>query len=156
MFFFISYILFHTFPTEIDLRSHVHLRLLRFNLRLETKEIQKSPDSVIQWFDSTCESVKSTSLVVEVEGFSSESEVCNKIQDSLLGLKARIETLSVYLFNKDGLGREMVKVEEMRKLFSKLYEAGIVIEKYLQGYRELVRHCFLDLLKLYSEHSCLA
>ena len=74
---------------------------------------------MIRWFNSICESVTSKSFVVEVRGFTAEVAICNKIQDTLLVLYERIETFSVYLApgTKD------------KKLFSKLYEAGIAVEE---------------------------
>ena len=111
---------FYMLSSEIDLRRNPHLRLLQFDLNLNDREIRKSQDDVIRWFDSICESVTSKSLVVEVRGFTEEVEICDKIQDTLLALYERIETFSVYL--TPGI--------KAQALFSKLYEAEIVIEDY--------------------------
>ena len=105
--------------SEIDIRKNPHLRLLQFDLRLHRSEIRKSQDDVIRWFNSICESVTSKSLVVEVRGFTEEVAICNKIQDTLLALYERIETFSVYL----------TPGTKEKRLFSKLYEVGIVIEE---------------------------
>ena len=120
---------FYIISSEIDLRKNPHLRLLQFDLNLN----RESQDDMIQWFNSICESVTSKSLVVEVRGLTKEVEICNKIQDTILALNARIESLSVYLFNTDGFGDEIIEMDAIRKLFSKLYEKGIVIEKRLDN-----------------------
>ena len=86
---------------------------------------------MIGWFNSICESVASTSLVVGLEGLFNEPEICNKIQDMLLALHTRIETLSIFVSGKDHLGMQVVDLDDVRKLFSRLYEAGIVFEKWL-------------------------
>ena len=113
--------------------------MLQFSLRLDEEEIQKSQDDVIGWFNSICRSVTAKSLVVEVCGFTKEAETCNKIQDTLLALNARIETLSVYLFDTD---RSWDEMDNVRKLFPKLYEKGIVIKKRLDDDKS-VCHYFL-------------
>ena len=104
--------------SEIDLRKNPHLRLLQFDLS-PRGESRKSKDNVIRWFNSTCKSVTSKSLVIKVCRFSREVEICNKIQNTLLALYERIETLSVHL--TPGTKEE--------GLFSKLYETGIVVEE---------------------------
>ena len=109
---------FYMLSSEIDLRKNPHLRLLQFNLNLHFA-IRESRDDVIRWFNSICESVTSKSLVVEVRGFTEEVEICDKIQDTHLALYDRIETFSVYL----------TPGTKEKGLFSKLYEAGIVIEE---------------------------
>ena len=110
---------FYMLSSEIDLRKNPHLRLLQLDLNPDNSEIIKSQDDVIQWFNSISESVTSKSLVVEVRGFTEEVEICDKIQDTLLALYERIETFSVYLTpGTKGQG-----------LFSRLYEAGIVVEE---------------------------
>ena len=119
MFFLYNSRRFYILSTEIDLRNNPHLHLLQFNFRLEEKDIREEQDVVIKWFGSICESVTSKSLVVEVLNFSMEVEICDKIQDTLLALRERIETFSVYL----ALGTKE------KGLFSKLYEVGIVIEE---------------------------
>lgn len=116
--------------TEIDLRKNPHLRLLQVDLDLEDEDIISWSDET-QWLDSLCECVASRSLVIEVRGFSKETELCNKIQDSLLALNERIDTLSVYLFNTNILAKEVMKMSDIRELFSRLYEMDIVIEKFL-------------------------
>ena len=50
-----------------------------------------------------------------------------------MALHARIETLSVFLSGECFLGQN-VDLKDVRKLFSRLYEAGIVIEKWLDPY----------------------
>ena len=131
--------------SEINLRKNPRLRLLRFNLGLDNEEIRKSHDDVTQWFNSICESVTSTSLVVEVYEFTEDAEICKKIQNTLLVLYERIETFSVYLTPET----------KSQGLFSKLYEVGIVTEvHFVYGSDEVVsRYTYVsDLLLL----SCLA
>ena len=120
MFFLHNFNPFYVHASEtFDLSKNPHLRLLQFDLNLSTEEIRKSQDDVIRWFNSICESVTSKSLVVEVGNFSMEVEICDKIQDTLLALRERIETFSVYL----------APGTKEKGLFSKLYEVGIVIEE---------------------------
>ena len=138
----LSFQSFFTLSSEIDLRKSPHLRFLQFNLHICNREIGKSQDNVIQWFNSICETVTSKSLIVEVYGFTPEAGVCNKIQDTIVALNARIETLSVYLFNTDRFGGEVMEMDDVRKLFSTLYEKDIVIEKRLNK-NELVCCNFL-------------
>ena len=130
MFFLYNSHPFYILCSEIDLRKNPHLRLLQFYFAMEEKEIRDSQDNVIRWFNSICESVTSRSLVVRLEGLSDESETCNKIQDMLLALHTRIETLSIFLSTKCFPGQK-VDPEDVRKLFPRLYEAGIVVEKWL-------------------------
>ena len=73
----------------------------------------------------------SRSLVVCLYGLFNESEICNKIQDILLALHTRIETLSIFLSTECFQGQQNVDLEDVRKLFSRLYEAGIMVEKWL-------------------------
>ena len=90
---------------------------------------------MIRWFSSLCKSVTSKSLVVEVRGFSKEAEICNRIQDILLVLYKRIETLSVHL----------TRGTRERCLFSKLYEEGIVVEEDLWPDKDKqVDHCIIN------------
>ena len=117
--------------SEIDLRKKPHLRLLQFNFDLDDSKIRKSQDDVIRWFNSICESVTSRSLVVALDGFFNKPEICNKIQDMLLALHTRIETLSILLSTRSFYGAPKVDMKDVRKLFSRLYEAGIVVEKWL-------------------------
>ena len=130
MFFLYNSHPFYILSSEIDLRKNTHLRLLQFDLSLEEVSIRGSQGDVVQWFNSICKSVTSRSLVVDLYGLSDESNLCNKIQDMLLALHTRIETLSVFLSVKC-FCRQDVDLEDVRKLFSRLYEKGIVIEKRL-------------------------
>ena len=130
MFFLYNSHPFYILSSEIDLRKNPHLRLLQFNFNFWEKKIRDSQDDVIRWFNSICESVTSRPLVVGLYGLVNESEICNKIQDMLLALHTRIETLSVFLSRECFLGQD-VDLKDMRKLFSRLYEAGIVVEKWL-------------------------
>ena len=116
---------FYILSSEIDLRKNPHLLLLQFDLNLDFSAVIKSLDDLIRWFNSICESVTSTSFVVEVLNFPMEVEICDKIQDTLLALRERIETFSVYL----------TPGTKKWGLFSKLYEVGIVIEEDI-GYNE--------------------
>ena len=120
--------LFYMISSEIDLRENPNLRLLQFDLNLNEEEIRKlqPEDDVIRWFNSICESVTSKSLIVEVRNFIMEVEICDKIQDTLLALRERIETFSVYL----------PPGTKEKGLFSKLYEVGIVIEEHIGGIRD--------------------
>ena len=133
MFFLYNSHPFYILSSEIDLRKNPHLRLLRFNFNLWEKKIRDSHDDVIRWFNSICESVTSRSLVVGLERLVNESEICNKIEDMLLAFHTRIETLSVFLSGSCFYGQDL-DMEDVRKLFSRLYEAGIVIEKWLDPY----------------------
>ena len=131
---------FYKLSSEIDLRKNPHLRLLQFCLHLDRSEFRKSQDDVIRWFNSICESVTSKSLVVEVRGFTEEVEICDKIQDTLFALRERIETFSVYLApgtKGDGL-------------FSKLYEAGIVVEEDIWTCGDRKVSCILTFYLLHS------
>ena len=123
MFFLYNSHPFYMLSSEIDLCKSPHLRLLQFNLNLNSERIRTPPDDVIRWFNSICESVTSKSLVVEVLGFSTGVEICDKIQDTLLALRERIGTFSVYL----------PPGTKENGLFSKLYEVGIVIEEDIRG-----------------------
>ena len=125
MFFLYNSHPFYILSSEIDLSKNPHLRLLQFDFSLEEKEIRDSQDDVIRWFKSICESVTSRSLFVGLEGLFNESEICNKIQDTLLALYEGIETFLVYL----------TPGTKEKGLFSKLYEAGIVVEEDV-GYDE--------------------
>ena len=134
MFFLYNSHPFYILSSEIDLRKNPHLRLLQFNFSLGEKKIRDSQDDVIRWFNSICESVTSRSLVVGLDGLFNESEICNKIQDMLLALHTRIGTLSIFLSTKC-FPRENVDLEDVRKLFPRWYEAGIVVEKWLDRIR---------------------
>ena len=129
---------------EIDLRKNPHLRLLRFNFNLLEKKIRDSQDDVIRWFNSICESVTSRSLVVGLDGLPNESEICNKIEAILLALHTRIDTLSIFLSTESFYRASKVDMKDVRKLFSRLYEAGIVFEKWLFYFGdEAVSGCLL-------------
>ena len=137
MFFLYDFHPFYMLSSEIDLRKNPHLRLLQFDFRLEEKKIRDSQDDVIRWFNSICESVTSRSLVVGLYKLINESEICNKIQDIVLTLHTRIETLSIFLSRGCFRGQEHVDLEDVRKLFSRVYEAGIVVEKWLDEDEEV-------------------
>ena len=136
MFFLYNSHPFYILSSEIDLRKNPHLRLLQFSFSIEQEKIRDSQDDVIQWFNSICESVTSRSLAVRLYGLSNESDISNKIQDVLLALHTRIETLSIFLSTKCFPGQK-VDLEDVRKLFSRLYEAGVVVEKLLDGDEEV-------------------
>ena len=121
---------FYILASEIDLRKNPHLRLLQFDFYFGVEKIRDSQDDVIRWINSICESVTSRSLVVGLDGLINESEICNKIQDMLLALHTRVETLSIFLSTECFSGQN-VDLEDVRKLFPRLYEAGIVVEKWL-------------------------
>ena len=86
---------------------------------------------MIRWFSLICESVASKSLIIEVREFSEEAEICDKIQDSLLALNERLETLSVYLSNSDRFWKGAMEIRDLRTLFPILYKKGIVFSGYL-------------------------
>ena len=136
MFFLYNSHPFYILSSEIDLRKNTHLRLLQFNFSLGKKKIRDTQDDVIQWFNSICESVTSRSLVVGLEGLFNESEICTKIQDVLLALHTRIGTLSIFLSTKCFPREQNVDLKDVRKLFPRLYEAGIVVEKRLYWDRD--------------------
>ena len=125
---------FYILSLEIDLHKNPHLRLLQLNFSFEEEYIRDSQDDVIRWFNSICESVTSRSLVVDLYGLSNDSEICNKIQEILLALHAKIENLSIFVSGKDHIGTQQVDLKDVRKLLSRLYEAGTVIEKWLGSY----------------------
>ena len=122
---------FYILSSEIDLRKHHHLRLLQFDFSFKEEKIRESQGDVIRWFNSICESVTSRSLVGGLRGLVNEPEICNKIQYILLALHTRIGTLSIFLSTKCFPRKQNVDLEDVRKLFSRLYEVGIVVEKWL-------------------------
>ena len=126
--------------SEINLSRHRHLQFLQFSLRLKDEGGGESRDDVIQSFTSICESVTSKSLVVEVYGLTNDSDICNKIQNTLLFLGARLGTFSLYLSEEHWDEGISVKKEDIRKLFSKLYEKGVVIEKFLYSDESVSRY----------------
>ena len=130
MFFLHNFNPFYILASEtFDLSKNLHLRLLQFNLDCNEEKMD-----VIRWFNSICESVTSKSLVVEVRWFSEDVGICDKIQDTLLALYQRIETFSVYL----------TPGTKEQGLFSKLYEAGIVVEECIGGNtKNAVGYCIL-------------
>ena len=121
---------FYILSSEINLCKNPHLQLLQFNFSLWTEMNGDLQDDMIRWINSICESVTSRSLVVELCGLSNESEICHRIEDILLSLHTRIETLSMFISTKCFSGQK-VDLEDVRKLFSRLYEVGIVVEKWL-------------------------
>ena len=131
---------FYILSSEIDLRKNPHLRLLQFDFAFEEEKTRDSRDDVIRWFNSICESVISRSLVVGLYRLSNQSEICNKIQDILLALHTRIETLSIFLSTKCFPREQNVDLEDVRKLFPRLYEAGIVVEKWLDRHEAVRRY----------------
>ena len=146
MFFLYNSHPFYMLSSEIDLCKSPHLRLLQFNLNLNSERIRTPPNDVIRWFNSICESVTSKSLVVAVRRLPEEVEICDKIQDTLLVLYERIETFSVYL----------APGTKAKSLFSKLYKAEIVIEEDIDvyAYKQVV-HCMLTSSLLCSSLSFL-
>ena len=148
MFFLYNSHPFYILSSEIDLRKNPHLRLLQFDFSFEEEKIRDSQDDVIRWFNSICESVTSRSLVVGLYELSNESEICNKIQDILLALHARVETLSIFLSLLSFYIEQNVDLEDMRKLFSRLYETGIVVEKWLDRDRDEAVSGYLLISKL--------
>ena len=73
----------------------------------------------------------SKSLVIGVDGLSEEPEICNRIQNTLFDVAARVETCSIYLSREDRRGNQIVGRKDMQKLFPRLYALGIVVEKNL-------------------------
>ena len=134
MFFLYNSHPFYILSLEIDLHKNPVLQLLQFEFSFEKEKIRDWQDDVIRWFNSICESVISRSLVVCLDGLSNKSEICQKIEDTLLALHTRIETLSVFL-SRDCFYEQDVGSKDVRKLFSRLYETGIVVEKRLDWYR---------------------
>ena len=126
--------------SEINLSRHRHLQFLQFSLRLKDEGGGESRDDVIRSFTSICESVTSKSLVVEVYGLTDESDICNKIQDTLLALRARLGAFSLYLSEEHWDEGILVNKEDIRKLFSKLYEKGVVAEKFLYSDESVSRY----------------
>ena len=136
---------FQLVSTDIDLRTHPKLRLLQFDLNLRKEEIKKSQDDVIRWFNSICESVASRSLVVEVKGFPEKVESCERIENTLLALGGRTERFSIYLCGNELNKGEPMKLEDVRRSFRRVFEAGIVVEECMLSYTEVVclLICFL-------------
>ena len=99
---------------------------------------------MIRWFNLICESVTSKSLVVEVRGLTAEVAICDKIEDTLLVLYDRIETFSVYL----------TPATKEKGLFSKLYEAGIVVEEDISADKD--KQVGYNILASYSLESSLS
>ena len=148
MFFLYNSHPFYIPSSEIDLRKNPHLRLLQFRFSLEKEKIRDSQDDVIRWFNSICESVTSRSLVVGLDGLFNESEICNKIQEMLLALHTRIGTLSIFLSTKCFPREQNVDLKDVRKLFPRLYETGIVVEKWLDRDRDEAVSGYLLISKL--------
>ena len=128
--------LFYMLSPDIDLRKNSNLRLLALSficdhIHYETLDLVLTP-----WFDSLCESVTSNSLAVEVYGLPNEPKIWNKIQETLLALCARIGTLSIYIQERH-LQEQVVDPEGSRRLFSRLYETGIVVEQALSPAEEV-------------------
>ena len=117
--------------SEIDLRNNSHLEFLQFNLHFEEKEKRSWRGNMLRWLSSVCESVTCKSLIVELYGLYADLRVCNKIQDILLNLHTRTETLSVFLSRVSFPGQPNIRPEDVRKLFPRLYKAGIVVESSL-------------------------
>ena len=155
MFFLYNSHPFYILCLEIDLRKNSHLRLLQFNFHLEDNGIRDEQNDVIGWFSSICESVTSRSLLVGLTGLFNETDICSKIQDIVLALHTRIETLSIFLSIKSFPRPSNVSLEDVRKLFPRLYEAGIVVEKWLDR-DEAVRRYLLTPKLPYWICSCLA
>ena len=116
---------------EIYLCTSPQLRLLQFNLRLRNEKIKKSQDNVIQWFRLVCERVTSRSIIIELQGFPDESEPCKNIEDTLLALNKRTDIMTIYLCGHEVNPDEAMKAQDVRKLFSRLHETGIVVEKWI-------------------------
>lgn len=76
-----------------------------------------------RWFNSFCGSVTSKSLVVQLRTFPQQPEKCKEIEDILLTSNnyGKIQSFSVILNNR---------IEDRRRMFPRLYEAGIVVEKF--------------------------
>ena len=142
MFFLYDFHSFYVLSPGINLRKNPNLRVLQLNFHFEDEKTRESQDDLLRWFDSICESVISRSLIIEFHGLCDEPEICNKMQETLLRLHARAVNLYVYLTHENQWGYEFMKIDDMRKLFSRLYDAGIVIEKRLND-NELVSHRFL-------------
>ena len=127
----------HILSSVIDLSRNPHLRFLRFYLRLEH---DRTPDTVVQWFNSICESVTSSSLVVEVHGFRRNLKICSEIEDMLLALYERVKISHIYMtglrLEEDGV----VRKDDIPNLFPRLYELGIVIQKRLNANEAVSRY----------------
>ena len=130
------YILF----SELNFSGNPQLRFLQFNLRFEDAESREMQDDVIRGFSSICESVTSRSLVVEVYGLPKEWEVCSSIQNTLLALSERVENFCICLSEIHWDERVSMKKGRMQKLFSRLYEVGMVVENFLDDEESVSRY----------------
>ena len=137
MFFLYNSHPFYILSLEIDLHKNPVLQLLQFEFSFEKEKIRDWQDDVIRWFNSICERVTSGSLFVGLDVLFNKSEICNKIQDILLDLHTKTGTLSIFLATKCFPREQNVDLEDVRKLFSRLYEAGIVVEKWLNEDEEV-------------------
>ena len=92
---------------------------------------------MIRSFNSTCESIATSSLVVGVYGLPKGWEARNSIQNTPLDLSRDVLHLSLL----SALGRTNVGGNGgMRKLFSRIYEVGVVIEKFLHDEDSVSRY----------------
>ena len=82
-----------------------------------------------QWFESTCKSITSQSITIALESLPEEIESCGKIEETVLDLNGRMEDLTVYLCGNEVNPNEVMSAKEVQTRFSKLYEAGIVVDK---------------------------
>ena len=133
--------------SETNLRANTQLRLLQVKLDHGYSD-ERTWQRAIEWFNSVCESVTSKFLVVALREIPWDEEMCKKMQDTILALNARTETLSVYLSRKDRDGDEIYGRDHWRERFPALYETGIVTEKHLSDEEAVCRY-FLTSKLLY-------
>ena len=124
---------FYILSSELNLGGNPQLRFLQFNLCFENDESKEAQDDVIRVFNSICESITSSSLVVEVYGLPTEWEACSSIQNMLLALSIRVENFCICLSEEHWNERASMEKERMQKLFSRLYEVGVVVEEFLDA-----------------------
>ena len=136
---------FYMYSSEIDLHKNPRLRLLQLDLNFRERKLIKLRDDAIRWFDSICKSVTSKSLVIEVRDFSEKAKICNKIQDTLLALNARIGTLAICLLDSHQL-RVSSEIDVIRKLFPRLCRKGIVIKRRLSDNESVCGYFFTSKL----------
>ena len=111
---------------DINLGSNPYLNLLQFRIR-ETIQESRNRDSstLFRWINSVCGSVTSRSIVIILEDWPEVSENCSIIEDTLLGLRDKIPSLTVYFCGNEASHGYPMNTDV---LFPRLWGAGITVE----------------------------